>query len=181
MEQCSCHVVAFLVPGSNRKHIRDINAHHTCRDLELAAVLAKVPTGSIPAVGSLVQVTVKEHQAYGIVCALEGSDDLVGLLSPPHKPDTPLKVGESCAALVLDVYKLDGIVDLSAKSVCCPSVPVLIMFFSLRMTVIWYLAHVTRRGKLDQGLCCLCGLCMWIPCGNERCVLHQLFIFTAHA
>lgn len=92
------------------------------RDLELAAALAEVPTGKDPVIGSLIRVTVKELQSYGIVCDIEGSEDLVGLLTPPHKPVTPLKVGESCSVVVLDVYKLDGIVDLSARAVCC-SIP----------------------------------------------------------
>ena len=79
-----------------------------------------MPAGSQPAIGSLIRVTVKEHQPYGIVCDVDGSDDLVGLLTPPHRPPSPLKVGESCAAVVLDVFTLDGIVDLSAKPVRCP-------------------------------------------------------------
>jgi ribosomal protein S1 len=87
------------------------------RDLELAAELAEVPVGHDPAIGSLIRVTVREHQSYGIVCDIEGSEDLVGLLTPPHQPSTRLKVGETCSAAVLDVYKLDGIVDLSAREV----------------------------------------------------------------
>lgn len=90
---------------------------HWYRDVELAAAFAQVPKGKDPVIGSQIRVTVKEHQSYGIVCDIEGNEDLVGLLTPPHKPPTELKVGESCSAVVLDVHKLDGIVDLSARTV----------------------------------------------------------------
>ena len=99
------------------------------RDLQIAAELAEVPKGQDPAIASLIRVTVKKHQTYGIVCDIDGSEDLVGLLTPPHKPPKPLKVGESCYAVVLDVYKLDGIVDLSAKPVRRPVLPAVSLSF----------------------------------------------------
>jgi hypothetical protein len=85
--------------------------------VRLAARLAGTECGAEPAISSLLGITAKEQRPYGLVCDVDGDEELVGLLTPAHKPPKPLPVGASSHAVVLDVHELDGIVDLSARKV----------------------------------------------------------------
>lgn len=52
---------------------------------------------------------------YGAVCDLEANLDVVGLILPHQQGQKPLATGAKFTARILDVSKLEGVVDLSAK------------------------------------------------------------------
>jgi rRNA biogenesis protein RRP5 len=92
-------------------------------DLELAARLqaaqdaaageAAIDWGSLLAVGCTIGVQVSEVKAYGVLCDMAASEDLVALMPPGHAPAAP-KAGQQLQARVLDVDKELGSVEVSA-------------------------------------------------------------------
>lgn len=63
-----------------------------------------------------VKGTIHGAKEYGLLCDLEAHPDVVGLVAPPHfLPETVKTEGAPITAVVLDVSKKDGIVDLSLR------------------------------------------------------------------
>ena len=73
-------------------------------------------------VGSKVTCTVNSKKDYGVVCDIEGQNDLIGLITHDHATKD-LKEGEEFTASVLDYDKIAGYVDLSMKQDLCALKP----------------------------------------------------------
>jgi predicted RNA-binding protein with RPS1 domain len=71
------------------------------------------------AIGAVVEGTVSDVKEYGVLVNLAAHAELVGFAAL-HQARDGLKPGEKVSALVLDVSKAEGIVDLSLRSQLLP-------------------------------------------------------------
>ncbi|KAL6748175.1 hypothetical protein V8C86DRAFT_1190558 [Haematococcus lacustris] len=106
------------------------------QDMELASSLkaAAAPPASAEAgvdwdrdlaVGACCQAALHQVASYGLIMDILGAEDLVGVIRPHHQARGPVPApGAPLTCRVLDVSKLDGIIDLSAAPrLLTPSTP----------------------------------------------------------
>eukprot|EP00873_Tetraselmis_striata_P024001 jgi/Tetstr1/444265/TSEL_032157.t1 len=107
-----------LTASKDSRLLASLFADYEAADALSAPEGEPVDWASAFAIGSAVDGQVHELKDYGVVCDLNGHEDLLGLVAH-HQAADELTPGQQIAGRVLDVNKQDGILDLTLKPKLC--------------------------------------------------------------